>query len=306
MKKIAILVGENISIRRGAFNASHNRIKHLMTIADYEIDVFAIQAYERWYVRLLRHSVKRKKEPFVIVDGIRYNILWYSFSIIDYVLTERLHKKALFSNRQVNKIASMLKEYDIISCHSSGICGLSTYMAHKMYHKPFFATWHGSDIHSIPFRSDHEFDLAKLLIESATANFYVSEALLEKSKEICSKQNSIVLYNGAGSEFRMFSPVEREEAKKQFGFPHKVVAFVGNIVEIKNVLLLPSIFQNVQRKYSDKSISFWVIGDGELRDPLIKMLNKAVGHFKFWGDQPPSMMPTFMPSLFTYSEGLDK
>jgi glycosyltransferase involved in cell wall biosynthesis len=92
----------------------------------------------------------------------------------------------------------------------------------------------------------------------------------------------------------MFSPVEREEAKKQFGFPHKVVAFVGNIVEIKNVLLLPSIFQNVQRKYSDKSISFWVIGDGELRDPLIKMLNKAVGHFKFWGDQPPSMMPTFM------------
>ena len=59
MKKIAIIIDGDLSNRKGQINASLNRIKHLKKIANYQIDVFAIQSYENSLVRFLRHTDQR-------------------------------------------------------------------------------------------------------------------------------------------------------------------------------------------------------------------------------------------------------
>ena len=84
----------------------------------------------------------------------------------------------------------------------------------------------------------------RAVMESARCNFFVSRALLDASEKIISNARKEVLYNGVSEDFVKYSLEDRAAVRERYGLApeDKVVAFVGNIVKVKNVLSLPVIF----------------------------------------------------------------
>lgn len=293
MKKIAIIIDGDLSNRKGQINASLNRIKHLKKIANYQIDVFAIQSYENSLVRFLRHTEKRERKSSMIVDGINISLLWNDFSLINYISVYKLNYKPIHNVEWYKKYVKLFKSYDIISAHSI-LCGTLAYAIHKQYKIPYFVTWHGSDIHTLPNINTYNRKNTITVLNNATNNFFVSNALLKCSDLLTIKAVKKVLYNGVSDIFINYDSDRKLLIKESLGIKHeKVVAFVGNLYPIKNVLLLPDIFEKISSKYGGELV-FWIIGDGNLYSSLLNILQTKNITFKLWGNQPVEKMPDFM------------
>ena len=296
-KKIAIISDGNIYNRKGQFNAVHNRIKYLKNIVDYDIDVFLLSTYDTLLSRLLRHSSNVPKIRSTEIDGIKYNIKWIKFSIIDYILFIKFKKNAIFKTRFLKKLSKEFSKYDLLSAHSYD-SGMLAFITNQCYGTPYCVTWHGSDIHSLPNANKFARNDIKRIIENAKCNFFVSRKLLEQSNQITTKGTKIILYNGYNENFKKYAETTREQIKKELNVENKkVVGFVGNLIEIKNANLLPSIFHSIKKKYPE-SIAFWIIGDGHLRHSIEKTISddKTI-NVKFLGNQPPESIPNFMNCL---------
>lgn len=292
-KRIAVIFYGDIFDRKGATNATINRIKYLKSYPQYEIVAYCIVPYEYWLIRRLRHTIKREKVKIIEVEGVSVNLIWYTYSLLDHILSVKLHHRAPFWTLFAKTIVSRFRDYDLISAHSN-YAGEVASLIHEKYNIPFCITWHGSDIHTIPFLSKYNFVKTKILMERANWNFFVSKALMLCSEKITTKIHKGILYNGASENFYKYSDTKRESLRMQYGVNNsKVIAFVGNLFYIKNAHLLPDIFEQIQNK-SDLDIAFWIIGDGKLR-PLIEagVQNKSV-KCVFWGNQSASVMPDLM------------
>jgi len=138
-KRIAIIFDEDIYTQRGMFNAIRNRIKHLNDITDLQLEVFVIGCYEPWYIRMLRHTKKVSKVKTVQFDGITYNALWYNFTLLDYFLEVKFHKRPFFSSLFYYSLTRKFRGYDLISVHSVK-CGLLASRISKKDNIPFCIT----------------------------------------------------------------------------------------------------------------------------------------------------------------------
>ena len=191
----------------------------------------------------------------------------------------------------------------------------------------------------------------RAVMKSARCNFFVSRALLDASERIISANDVLpvssgdtggaqahnrvapfvhddtvsgvssvrkeVLYNGVSEEFVKYSPERRAAVRERYGLSveDKVVAFVGNLVAVKNVLSLPDIFAKVASRFAEVSgtlsdscgrsgrLKFWIVGDGKLRSQLeTACLESLTRHceersdvaISFFGNQPSSAMPDIM------------
>ena len=292
-KRIAVIFDEDIYNQRGMFNAIRNRIKHLHNIADFDIDVYVIGCYEPWYIRLLRNTKKVEKLKSIQFDGITYNTLWYNFTLLDYLLEVKLHIAPIFTNLFYRKLIRKIKGYDLISAHSIN-CGRLASQVAKRENIPFCVTWHGTDIHTTPFVSDSKFNLIRAILSSASYNFFVSDQLKSVGSTIAPEMKSIVLYNGRNRLFVKYQPEERNKVREKYSIDNKtkVVAFVGNLLEVKNPHLLAPIFSSVEHKYSG-SVTFWIIGSGKLSYQVEKLCEEYQVKCIMWGAQPVDKMPDF-------------
>ncbi len=301
-KKIAVLLEGNIYNQKGMFNAARSRIKYLNEISDAELNVFVFDCYEPWIIRKLRRTQKKVKIENIHFDGIVYKVIWSRYSLIDYILSVRFARPTIFRKLFYNRQHHKFQDYDLIETHSLSTSGIAL-SCYKKYKIPFVCTWHGSDIHSIPFRSSSKFDETKTVIESAACNFFVSDALLKTSDKITIKGRKEVLYNGASEIFRILP--NRHELRLSYNKGKKIIAFVGNLFPIKNVLSLPEIFKSVYNR--NRKVEFWIIGDGKLENPLRELcLNLPV---VFHGKREPGEMPALMNCidvliLPSFNEGL--
>jgi glycosyltransferase involved in cell wall biosynthesis len=292
--KIAIILRGGSSEKGGAFIATHNRIKHLLLSSDFEIDVFLFQTHENSVVRKLRDSQRRDKTDCYIYDGITYNNLWYEFSLIDYVFRMKIRRLGPFFLFTLKKWTVLFQHYDLISAHSFD-AGLLAYNINKKYKIPFVITWHGSDIHSEPFSNPSVYSWTKTLLQSAICNLFVSNYLADISKKICGEITKEVLYNGVDTNlFRQYSESELRAFREKFNISteSKNVAFIGDLLPIKNSDILPEIFIDIRTRIVETS--FYVIGGGKLRKKIeyeCKRLNLEV---KFLGTQDPSYIPGFI------------
>ena len=293
-KKIAVIFDEDIYCQRGMFNAIRNRIKHLHDIADFDIDVFVIGCYEPWYIRKLRHTDKVKKVKSIQLDGITYQTLWYNFTLTDYLLEVKLHRSALFAEWFYRALPLKIRGYDLISAHSIK-CGSLALRISRREHIPFCVTWHGNDIHTTPFRSDSIRHIVESILGAASCNFFVSEKLKSVGNILCPNMNSETLYNGRNKSFHKYSDDLRLTLRLRNNVPDKVkvVAFVGNLIEVKNPQLLAPIFCAVQERYNS-SLCFWVIGSGKMQEEVEDDCARLGVQCKFWGAQPADKMPDFM------------
>ena len=300
MMKLAVIFESSPFDRKGLFNAVHNRVKYLLATGECIIDVFCVHSRDNAFTRRVRHTPEVPSVDETVVDGIRYRLLWYRFSILDNVLLEKLHVRPWLFRRFMESHVDLLKGYDAVIAHS--FCGgLFALAAHERFGIPYYVTWHGSDVHTHPWRVPVILEDTRAVMESARCNFFVSRALLDASERITSNARKEVLYNGVSEDFVKYSPEDRAAVRERYGLApeDKVVAFVGNIVKVKNVLSLPEIFAKVAKGY-DGPLKFWIIGDGKLRKPLEATMdlsfrpNEVSGEISFFGNQPSPAMPDIM------------
>ena len=290
--RLAVIFESSPFDRKGLFNAVHNRVKHLLATGECTVDVFCVHSRDNAFTRSVRHTTVVPSVDQVTIDGITYRLLWYRFSVLDNVLLEKLHVRPLLFRRFMSSHVELLKGYDAVIAHS--FCGgLFALMAHKRFGVPYFVTWHGSDVHTHPWRVPVILEDTRAVMESAQCNFFVSKALLSVSDKITVKACKEVLYNGVSEDFVRFSSADCMAVRERYGLSaeDKVVAFVGNLHAVKNVLALPAIFDEVSRRYGSP-LKFWIIGDGKLRKPLETELSQSA--VRFFGNLPASDMPSIM------------
>lgn len=305
MYNLAVIFESSPFDMKGQFNAVHNRVKHLLATGGCKVDVYCLHSKDNYFTRRIRKTMKVPFKETVVVEGIEYRMLWYRFSVLDFFLTEKLHRRSCFFERFVKKHATMFKGYDMILAHSyEGV-----YMAkavHDAYGVPYHATWHGSDVHTHPFRNPFILKTTRKLMEAAECNLFVSQALMASSGLITDYAVKEVLYNGVSEKFVRYADQNREELRRQRGVgpEDKVVAYVGNFLKVKNVAVLPDLlfkihedFDNLmsEEKREDVSLKFWIIGDGKLRPELETLIRKAAGTaVEFFGNMPADDMPELM------------
>ena len=310
MKSLAIVFDGNIGNLKGKVNAIINRIHFLADIADYRIDVYSIQFYDSYLSCRLKHKkFVRPTSERIELDGIQVNVIWLKHHFIDLLMISKFKKKPIFRDGQLRRIVDRFSGYDAISSHSF-ICSSLAQIAGEKYNIPYFCTWHGSEIHSIPKGYEYQYHRMAEILSKSHCNFFVSRALAETAKErITSDFRYEVLYNGVNSSFHRYGEQDRLALRKKYHVDdRKVVSYVGNLIEVKNPQLLAPIFKSVAQKYQGK-VQFWVIGDGSMHSEVEKELIDTGIDFKMWGNQPASMMPSLyqcvdVDILVSKNEGL--
>lgn len=284
MKRIAVIFEENIFDRKGSFNAKCARVRHLAELTGWQIDVFCIQLFQDAFVSsvlgrrtldipgedLVPEKELRKRDS-VTLNGVNLNLVWKNYSIPDHFLFYKLGLRPVCYPRFLRKRVDLLKGYDVVAAHSF-VGGFIAREAQRKYGIPFYITWHGSDIHTIPFKHPQIKELTAELIRDAKMNCFVSRNLMEISDRIGTGEKT-VLYNGCDGNFVRYPEGRRSELRKANGVQgKKVVTYAGNMLSVKNVESLPGIFHAVQARLDDR-IEFWVVGDGRLRPKVEAELN---------------------------------
>lgn len=289
MLKLAVIFEGSPFDRKGLFNAVHNRVKGLAASGRCKVDVFCIHSRDNAFTRRVRHTPDAPFADHVDVDGVRYNLLWYRFSILDHVTVEKLHRRPLLFRRFIARGLRCLEGYDAVLSHSfTG--GLFAYEAHLRYGIPYYASWHGSDVHTHPWRVPVILEDTVRIMENAKCNFFVSKALMEQSSRIALHAVKKVLYNGVAADFVKFPAEVRADLRRRNGIAEgeKVVAYVGNLSAVKNVQVLPALFAEVASRYEGR-LKFWIVGDGKLRAAL-----ESDVAISFLGNMPAEEMPSVM------------
>ena len=296
MHRIAVIINGDLSInRQGQLNSAINRIKHIMQFNIYDIDVFCVQEYDCGLLRLLHHKKTIKRKEFQLVDGILVNIVYKRNFIIDYIKESLIRVLHIYSSSsyRFRRVAKGLKEYELVVGHSF-IGGLVAYEVNSRFGTPYCAVWHGSDIHTNPRLSKDRKVKTASIIEKASGNIFVSKSLYNSAKEFFGDiPHPLVAHNAPGPEFRRYNDEKRVALRvKEKVYDKRVVAFVGNLVPVKNLFTLPGIFKKIEAE--NNNVAFWIVGDGMLRNPLEKKMEEGGIACRFWGNMQPECIPDIM------------
>ena len=309
MMKIAVIFESSPFDRKGLFNAVHERVRHLLAEGGCTIDAYCVHSRDNAFTRKVRHTPETPSVDHVTIDGIRYEMMWYRFSVVDHVLVEKMHRRPLLFKNLVRRVVDRLQGYDVIIGHSFTGSYIA-YKAHCIYGTVFFANWHGSDVHTHPWRLPMMLDDTRQIMKNAACNFYVSKALKDFSDKIVADAPKEVLYNGVSDSFVRFPDAERAAVRKRFGVTEgdKSVSFAGSLVSVKNVRVLAPLFKKISERF-DGSVKFLIAGDGKLRSSVEADMSAAGLDVSFLGNLGPEEMPAFMNStdvlvLPSLNEGL--
>ena len=296
MKQIAVLFEGDINRRLGVFNAVINRVKHLEQVADYKINVHMLQVYDSWLMRLVRHSKRVKYRPDEIeADGVRVHVTWFRRRWSDAIMHRLFHKPPRQLLRRLHRLGWEMRGHDLVSAHDR-IMGHAAVFAGKKLHIPSFITWHGASIYTDPPRDPIIKELTIKLLHEATCNFFVSQGLLDKAHaELTDGFPAEVLLNGASEQSHRYSDEQRAQLREKYDIDpdKKVVAFVGRFEPVKNVTLLPEIYQEIERKYGQE-LTFWAIGDGIQLDETRQLMAAKGVKCHFTGKVPPEEIPNLL------------
>ena len=294
MKRIAVIFEGNITQQLGVFNAVINRVAHLLDIAPYDIDVFMIQGYDTGLNRLLHGTPRIHARPTRFsVDGIGVEVLWFKHRLIDSVLQRVFHRQPWFYRRWLRGVGERLKDYDLISSHDR-IASLAAWHAVNLSPKPWFITWHGASIYTEPYRHPEVRQVTCDLLQAPTCNFFVSRGLVTQAERLCTGFKWQVLCTGARESFTRYDDKRRRSLRKRENVNgRRVIAFVGRLEPVKNVLVLPPLMQALAN-HGVANAQLWVIGSGSLHDELRQALQAAGVDYRMWGSQSAERMPELM------------
>ena len=292
MKKIAIIFEGDYRNPRGAFNATINRIKHLVDLNEFDIQVFMIIFDESFIFRKLRNTKKIECGDSIVYDGLKIRVLKAPYSLIDYILQSRIHLRPSICRYFMKSYVKFFEKFDLVSAHSTET-GLLAYHINKLYGVPYAVTWHGSDVHSEPRNNKKIFEDVKNVMENSECNFFVSQNLQEISSYITDRDNKYVLYNGVDKKkFYPYIPSVKIDLKKKYGLDvySKHIAFIGGFIDIKRVLCLPVVFKRIKDSYKGR-LEFCFVGGGKYESRLKEMCEEFGLNTVFLINIPADEMP---------------
>jgi glycosyltransferase involved in cell wall biosynthesis len=290
--KIAILTFGDPGNKKGAFNATHQRIKHLIC-RGINVDVFIIRYYENRFIQLLRKKEYKKevRDDFFVYDSVKYNNLWIPFALSDYVQWQKLNQLGSVFIKFAKKWSKLFAGYDLISAHSLEPAIIATHVK-RQFGVPFAITWHGSDIHSMPKMNTSIKAMVLKACRDASLVFFVSKQLqIDAAGLGADITNSAILYNAIDTE--QFKPISRDE-KEHLKTVNKIdgsynISFIGGLTAVKNIQVLPEIFRIIAD--SVENAKFYFVGDGNLKVIMMEKCREFGLNAVFMGDRLQEEMP---------------
>lgn len=159
----------------------------------------------------------------------------------------------------------------------------------------YVLTLHGSDIHGMYQKSDQVLKMTITALDNADKCIFVSEKLKRMAMQHgYSGNNSVVIPNGYNPKSFYFC--DKKISKQEIGIKsNKLVGFVGNLIDVKNVLVLPEIFRRIKDKYKD--VEFVIIGDGIHKNKLITLADEMNIEIKFTGNIQQKHVADYMRAM---------
>ena len=297
--KVAVISSGNPHNLKGVMNFVWEKVRRLSQLEGIDVDYYIVRTTSSYLNSILLRIFKKGSQVSSAIrinqeniNGLNINYLWFTRTILDQFVLKFVNRSPI-PQRVLRRFEKTFEKYDILVSHTpdTHIIGLHN---HQKSGKPYITTWHGSDINVLPYEDRKILPLLKNYIENASVNYFVSKYLLEKSNYITPKGNKAVYYTGPSESFRRFSEDERASIRARHNCSDKkVVAFVGSIIPVKNVEVLPGIFSRTKQAYTE-NIEFWVIGIGHKEDELINQLNLNDVPYKMFGNINPVQMPELM------------
>lgn len=299
--RLVILSSGNPNDMKGVMNFVQQEAKSLIATStkDISVDVYLIRRYFSFFFRLIhsRRIVFQEKHAHEIeIDGVLYHQIWEKYGFWENIIGNRIRKR-IASNSLINKCKNEIGPFDAIISHNT-VCH---YIANKIIgerQKKHICVWHGSDINIDPYENELIMSATRESLVYADLNLFVSRALLIESKKILDIPQVDVLYTGPSHFFKRFSAEDIMRFKEEFGLKCDVLlGFIGNIIDVKNVLTLPDIVARVKAMLPGKKVRLAIIGNGDLEHALLTKLKSSNIDFVYLGKQPPEMIPKIMNCL---------
>lgn len=297
MKRIAVILEARPHQQSGVINAVVNRVKHLRAVATgYEIDVHMIVGYDHGLNRWLHGTQPIDHRPTLLHrDGVEIHLHWFCHSLMDTFRHKLLHRPAKVYHQWLSRLADELHNYDLISAHDR-IAGTAAAMASQRYAMPHYISWHGASIYTDPPRDPIYRQQTIELLEGARCNFFVSKGLERFARETLTNDfRSEVLYNAASDRFHQYDDNKRQQVRNEHGITpeQRVVGFVGRMESVKNVLLLPELFEHIAQIY-DGPLKFMAVGDGPLYEQVLQEMHNHSISCLMPGSVPYKYIPDWM------------
>ena len=260
--RIAILFEGDTDRIRGEFTAIHNRVKVMKTYPNISVDVFVFDFHFGDVLTKIKGKKIRERKCTFTFDGVSYCCIWYKRSLLDFLCRRFLKMSTSIEERRVAEKRDYFSTYNLLYANSLKT-GLLALELKKHKNIPFVVAWHGSSIHTNPFKYTHIYKSTKRVLEAANHNFFVSDELYHIAKDITINFVGSVSYNGVDTKlFREYSPEEKGNLYVILGINRfeKNVAFVGNDLPVKNIEFLPRLFGEIKKQIP--KCAFYVIGKG--------------------------------------------
>lgn len=260
-----------------------------------EVRLISFDIRDNWIIYVIKQLMKKKSDyhrpffPSIVEDKINWTFINVRRTISDLFFTDRVYWR-LVQSSNVD-----FHEFNHVIVHFAFQSGMIGYVLKKKLKIPYSLILHGSDVHSLPYLSKRNRKELLLSLEYAEKCLFVSHNLLEKAKTLgYSGNNAYVNHNGYNP--KIFNFVDKDEAKKGKSIPTKfLVGFVGNLIPVKNVLILPQIFKQILQEIED--VSFVIIGSGSLVDQLQQLCEFFNEKVIFPGQLPINAVAEYMKAM---------
>ena len=255
--------------KAGLFYSTHHRITHsIKHLSEYTI--YNIQVYDSWLLKILKSIIGipyiKKGSKFFYYENLKYRNIWLRRGLFSAVTSWgrfesfRFHKlfcnEFYISNYRIKKMLKKVQAFDYISAHWGYPNGSIAYKVSEITKKPYFVTFHGSDINTIPNRNSIQKKIMINVLRNAAMNFMVSNALITESRKFIKNANTTVSYNG----------IHKNQIKYTLKNSRRII-FIGNLNDDKRADQLPEIIKNIYLKTKSK-FCFTIIGSGKYKNKI--------------------------------------
>lgn len=300
---VAVITSGSLDNMKGIMNYVHEKAKRLSNYDNEKIkvDIYLLHQTNTTLFASIHHK-KNNKHSYNSTPkhteklGVEYIEISTKYGIFDSLVTSKVFKRPI-NWYYTKKLVTLFTGYDVIASHTP-VCHYLALQIKRKYGIPVIATWHGSDINVFPYVHKWQFELVKSIIENVDINYFVSRALLNNSDGISSNGKKDVIYTGPSSFFFKLSDNERTLCRTKYLQGKKyAIGYVGNLVPVKNVLVLPKIFKAILEKIDSREVGFLVAGDGILYKDLFDLIRLYELDVNMIGDVPPDEVPLIMNAL---------
>ena len=301
--KILYIVNMDENNKKGLFMATHEKIKAIMkNHPENEYKVISVQFKDTGIFRMAKkiagkHTYDKTSDGFEL-DGIKYKKVYLSIDMKSKKAEKLENDKERFAEF-FDACKSDIEECDMVSCHWGYPHGRIAYWINREFKKPYIVTYHGSDVHTMPFENEHIKTKILQIMENAKQNIFVSKKLMDTARELgYIGDNCTASRNGVNTKnFYIVSDTEKNSIKEKYNISGKNVGFVGAVNKIKRADKFAEIFESIKHLDPSNEYTFTVVGDGPLKSQVEKECNEKGLKVVFTGNQDVDMVRNLMNTM---------